>query len=187
MSTHGEKRLGLLTSSTAGIIVHGSEKAWRTLSKKLWLETAADFDHGMRVASLDFGHAHEAQGAALFWELHPDVRRMTEDAFFSRTIDGVPLGSSPDRVLIGENESPFAGLEVKSAMTLDALDNHTLRQHYDQCQHGMLVSGLPRWYLGVHCQGQITIDEVGPDLKWQLDYLKRAAAFWRLHNTGRIE
>lgn len=187
MPSHAGQRLGLLTSSQAKVIMHGSMKAWRSLSKKMWTETEADFSRKLTAAT-EYGHQHEAEGAAKFWERHHWVRDMYENQFFMASMDGsTPFGSSPDRVLATVNgELPIKyGLEIKSPTSEDTFESHNLKAHWDQCQHGLLVTGFRAWFLFVHLGDKVAEWEwIEPDLGWQLEYLKRAAAFWRFHNSG---
>lgn len=118
---HAQRRLGLLTSSAAKIVMHGSERAWKSLSQKLWTERPEDFNRALSVAT-EYGHAHEAEGAAKFWESHPWVESMREDTFFTLRAQNAPLGSSPDRVLVAGDSQMF-GLEIKSPTSDDNFDS----------------------------------------------------------------
>lgn len=181
--THGEQRLGILTSSQASVIMHGSLRAWESLSKRLWTEDAGQFDHSQGTPAMRYGHEHEAEGAAKFWERHPEVERMLSNQFYTRGLRGVPLGSSPDRVLVLRN-LVVEGLEIKSPTRADMLDAHLLRHHRDQCQHGLLVTRFPVWHLYVFFGDEFRDTEVLPDKNWQRAYAKRAKAFWKFHTTG---
>lgn len=181
---HGQSRLGLLTSSQAKTIMHGSLRAWKSLSDKLWNEQPEDFTRPLTAAT-EYGHAHEAEGAAKFWEAHPWVTQMVEDQFFTLKLQSGPaLGSSPDRVLVGTGGLKH-GLEIKSPTGEKNFDSHNLKAHWDQCQHGLLVTGFDSWFLYVHLGDRAAEwDSILPDSEWQRQYIKRAAAFWRFHNTG---
>lgn len=181
-ATHAQQRLGLLTSSQAKVIMHGSIKGWRSLSKKMWTETEEQFTRPLTSAT-EYGHAHEAEGAAKFWESHPWVEDMAENQFFMCQAGKAPLGSSPDRVLTA-NGGKF-GLEVKSPTGEKHFDSHNLRSHWDQCQHGLFVTGMEAWFLFVHLGDRVAQwDWIRPDRAWQTQYAKRAAAFWKFHTTG---
>lgn len=178
---HAQQRLGLLTSSQAKVIMHGSLRAWKSLSAKMWTETAEQFSRPLTAAT-EYGHAHEAEGAAKFWERHPWVREMVADQFFTFSAGGAPLGSSPDRVL--KDGDKTYGLEIKSPTGEGYFDSHSLKAHWDQCQHGLLVTGFDAWFLFVHLRDQVREWNIESDPEWQETYLKRAAAFWKYHNTG---
>ena len=182
--THGEKRLGLLTSSIAKTIMHGSIRGWESLSKRLWAESAEGYDHGYLTADTEYGKQHEAEGAAKFWERNAWVHVMREGTFFQCTLDGVPMGSSPDRILVLPSGAAVAGLEIKSPTKADTFDSHNLKSHWDQCQHGLLVSGLSNWYLFVHHGSRVNEWTIAPDADWQTEYLRRAKAFWNYHMRG---
>lgn len=183
-ATHAQQRLGLLTSSQAKVIMHGSIKGWRSLSKKMWTETEEQFTCPLTSAT-EYGHTHEAEGAAKFWESHPWVTGMLEDQFFMRsTNDGTPLGSSPDRVIVPAASGRF-GLEIKSPTEDETFASHTLRAHWDQCQHGLMVTGFDAWFLFVHLGERVAEwGFIKPDVEWFKQYTKRANAFWKFHNTG---
>lgn len=183
LKEHAQQRLGLLTSSQAKVIMHGSLRGWHSLSKKMWTETEEQFTRPLTAAT-EYGHAHEAEGAAKFWERHPWVRDMTEHQFLMRSFGDVPMGSSPDRVLDGSDGFKY-GLEIKSPTGENHFASHSLKAHWDQCQHGLLVTGFAAWFLLVHLGDRTASwDWIRPDQAWQAQYLKRAAAFWKFHNTG---
>lgn len=183
---HAQQRLGLLTSSQAKVIMHGSTRAWKSLSNKMWTETAEDFTRPLTAAT-EYGHAHEAEGAAKFWETHKWVNAMLEDQFFTMAASPATLGSSPDRVLTSHATDCKYGLEIKSPTGEKSFDAHSLKAHWDQCQHGLLVTGFDAWFLFVHL-GDRTQEWgfIKPDMAWAKEYTKRAAAFWRYHMTGNL-
>lgn len=185
LKEHAQQRLGLLTSSQAKVIMHGSLRGWHSLSKKMWTETEEQFTRPLTAAT-EYGHAHEAEGAAKFWERNPWVHDMFGDTFYTRSVDGVPFGSSPDRVLYPRDPcASMCGLEIKSPVGEKKFASHSLKAHWDQCQHGLLVTGFAAWFLLVHLGDRTASwDWIRPDPAWQAQYLKRAAAFWKFHNTG---
>lgn len=196
MNEHAQMRLGLLTSSTAHVIMHSSVRGWKSLSKKLWTERAEDFTRKLTAAT-EYGHAHEAEGAAKFWQSHPWVSGMLENQFFTSLLGGtVGAGSSPDRVLtsgdgmahhqVGVWGHKF-GLEIKSPTGEKHFDSHNLKAHWDQVQHGLLVTGFDAWFLLVHLGDRTAAwDWIKPDLEWQRTYVKRARAFMNYHLTGKL-
>lgn len=187
-STHGEKRLGLLTSSRAHVIMHGSRRAWQGLRDALWAETAQDFDQQVKTGARGWGHEHEAEGVAKFWERHPEYE-IEPGGFHTYDNPGHPLhgwlGSSPDRKLIPLTRTrtrgrkpPIFGLEIKSPTSPENYETHRVAFHYDQCQHGILVTGWPGWWLAVHHDELYKEQWIEPDMAWQESYLRRAKAFW---------
>lgn len=180
--THGQLRLGMLTSSKASVIMRASPAGLERYSRDLWNEDAEQFDAQAGTPSMRYGHAHEAEGAAKFWDAHPEVVEMRADQFFMLDSHGVPLGSSPDRVLLTTHG--LEGLEVKSPTKPEDMARHTLKYHMDQCQHGMLVTGFKVWWLTVHYGTDVSITRIDADPEWQAEYLRRAAAFWKFHTTG---
>jgi hypothetical protein len=179
MSTHGEQRLGMLTSSTAGVIIRGGPSAWASLRSHLWTDTPEQFDEETEGARA-FGHEQEESGVAKFWERHPEVDLVEPGGFHIYRCEG-PLsgfvGSSPDRILrIGKKSQ---GLEIKSPTKAEYMGRHGPRAHYDQCQHGMLVTGLKDWWLIIHHEDLYNEFNIKLDKAWQKKYLQRAEIFLR--------
>jgi hypothetical protein len=186
MTTHGERRIGLLTSSVAHVVMHGSTKAWEALRCQMWAEKPEDFDNKVTTGPRAYGHEHEAEGAAKFWERHPEYE-LEDGGFHTYKGDGPLkgwLGSSPDR-LVTELGVVRHGLEIKSPTSPESFANHGLVKHYDQCQHGMLVTGLPTWWLVVHHGEMYAECFVSANPAWQVDYLHKAQLFHRFVYEGR--
>lgn len=173
MTTHGEQRLGMLTSSTAHTIMHGGEKAWTSLRNTLWTAMAEQFD-GQTTGARAFGHEQEEAGVAKFWLRHPEVSMILPGGFHVYPGNQF-IGSSPDRLLLIGKET--VGLEVKSPTALSHIENHDDIAHFDQCQHGLLVTGFPKWYLVDHFENEYREFELFPDALWQARYLARAKIF----------
>lgn len=178
MTTHGEQRLGMLTSSTAGIIMRGGPDAWDSLRNHLWTDTAEQFD-GESTGARAFGHEQEDKGVAKFWERHPEVSAIEPGGFHIYPGRGVlagHIGSSPDRLFRSE-DGCWRGLEIKSPTFPSYMGRHTPAVHNDQCQHGMLVTGLPEWFLVVHHGDLYQEYLIKPDKAWRKRYLYRAEFF----------
>lgn len=177
MTTHGEQRLGMLTSSTAGIIMRGGDAAWESLRNHLWTDTAEQFD-GASSGAREFGHEQEDKGVAKFWERHPEIEAIEHGQFHIYPGSGDlhnRIGSSPDRLYY--NGRRWHGLEVKSPTIPGHMGRHTPATHNDQCQHGMLVTGLKQWTLVVHHGHLYEEYQIAPDKEWQARYLQRAGVF----------
>lgn len=177
MTTHGEQRLGMLTSSTAGIIMRGGPAAWESLRNHLWTDTPEQFDEASEGAR-EFGHEQEDKGVAKFWERHPEVEVIEPGGFHTYTASGVlhnRIGSSPDRLYY--NGQVWRGLEIKSPTIPGHMGRHTPVTHNDQCQHGMLVTGLKQWKLVVHHAQLYQEYTITPDKDWRIRYLHRAEMF----------
>lgn len=179
MTTHGEQRLGMLTSSTAGIIMRGGTNAWTSLRAHLWTDTAEEFD-GDTEGARAFGHEQEESGVAKFWERHPEVTVIEPGGFHIYPCEGSlkgRIGSSPDRLFYSD-DGKWRGLEIKSPTIPGYMGRHTPVTHNDQCQHGMLVLGFKQWFLIAH-HGDSLYEEYSilPDKDWQKRYLERAAHF----------
>jgi hypothetical protein len=189
MATHGEQRLGKLTSSTAKVIMHGSQQAWESLRDKMWSATADDFGRAISSAC-EFGHENEAAGAAKFFERHPEVLDVKPGGFHEWNRDDSLkgwMGSSPDNELlvkVGRYKKTL-GLEVKSPTREELLSKHSLKQHNDQCQHGLLVTGWFAWYLVAHYEDEYREFLVLPDAHWQKRYLQRAILFKQFCYDGK--
>jgi len=168
--------------------MHGSQRAWESLRRQLWGEEANDFDSKPTTGARAYGHEHEAEGAAKFWDRHPEYE-MAEGGFYTYDNPGHPLhgwlGSSPDRKLTFMDAVHPRGLEIKSPTAEHNLGHHLLDKHLDQCQHGMLVTGWPLWWLVVHHGDKYREWELKPNPAWQAEYLKRALAFHRFCYEGR--
>jgi hypothetical protein len=186
MPTHGELRLGMLTSSTAGIIMRGGPAAWDSLREHLWTDTAEEFD-GDTEGARAFGHEEEDKGVAKFWERHPEVEAIEPGGFQIYRATGVlkdRIGSSPDRIVYEHGK--FYGLEVKSPTIPGYMGRHTPVAHNDQCQHGALVTGFKKWVLVAH-HGETLYEEylIKPDRDWQKRYLDRAEVFIKFAYEGK--
>lgn len=183
--THGEQRLGLLTSSRASVIMHGSQAAWDTLRKDMWAYTPEEFDEKVKGGARAYGHEHEAEGAAKFWERHPELEiDLVKEPVVYRGAGELQgwLASSPDRMAydmleVNPSSDKLIGVEVKSPSTPETFEHHGLRDHFDQCQHGLLCTGWSKWYLVIH-HGELYREfEILRDMKWQAEYLRRAQLF----------
>jgi hypothetical protein len=198
-TTHGQQRLGLLTSSKASVIARGKQPAWESLRDELWAADGSEFDNKQVGGAREYGHEHEAEGAAKFWLSHPqyEIQQFGPDGkppFFVYRMPSSPLdgwlASSPDFVLVDAmmgptSEQVVAGLEIKSPTKAENMGAHNDRTHYDQCQHGMLVTGLPLWFLFVHHGDLSQSYTIRPDLAWQQRYLERATKFIAFCYEGR--
>lgn len=200
-TTHGQQRLGLLTSSKASVIQRGKGPAWETLRNELWAADGSEFDNKHVGGAREYGHEHEAEGAAKFWEMHPEfeIAPMGPEGkppFFVCRMPGSPLdgwlASSPDRVLLGYSDANgvrsfgnVAGLEIKSPTSDENFDKHTLIKHMDQVQHGLLVTGLPAWYLVIHHGDRYRDWKITPHVGWQNTYMYRASRFLEFCYEGR--
>lgn len=183
--TAGEQRLGLLTSSKAHVIMRGSQAAWDTLRKDMWAYTPEEFDEKTKSGARAYGHEHEAEGAAKFWERHPELE-------IEIIKDPIPylgagelhgwLASSPDRMAYDMMEADPSnaskiGVEIKSPTSDDTFNFHTDVTHRDQIQHGLLCTGWSKWFLVVHHGLMYREFEIVRDLQWQAEYLRRAQLF----------
>lgn len=183
--THGEARLGLLTSSKAHVITRGSQAAWDGLRKEMWAYTPESFDEKVTKGARAYGHEHEAEGAAKFWERHPDleIELVTEPVLYTGAGDLKGwLASSPDRMAydmldVAPTNWQLIGVEVKSPTSAATFEYHGLREHMDQCQHGLLCTGWAKWFLVIHFEDLYREFEITRDLVWQAEYLRRAKLF----------
>lgn len=184
---HGRKRAGKIGASVARTIMHGGMKSWESLIQHLWTDEGEGF---LRPASraCAYGHEHEAEGAAKFWERH--------DEYELREVDWMPCkgrgmfdaycGCSPDRLLVSASGAHEAGLEIKSPTTDELCAVHTPAYHEDQLQHSMWATGISKWWLVVH-HGTIYREHLMlPDLRWQMDYEKRLRAFIAMLDKGTV-
>lgn len=88
-----------------------------------------------------------------------------------------------DRLIIGEN----AGLECKTTNAFNYKewqDDGLPNSYYWQCQHYMLCTGLPMWYIAVLIGGQHYAFKPVPRNDEDIDYLYRKEQdFWRMVQT----
>lgn len=186
---HGQLRAGLLTSSRAKVIMRGSPRSWDTLRDELWRDSGEEFAASTGGAR-EYGHEHEAEGAAKFWERHPEFEILPAPFFTFTRLSNSPLngmlGSSPDRLLMRANERRAKrGLEVKSPTSEETFEKHNIDSHIDQCQHGMLVTGFSEWFLVVH-HGELYKEfHLSADRDWQSRYLQRAEKFIEFCYQGK--
>lgn len=189
--THGERRLGLLTGSRAKIIMNPSTRAWESLRDQMWKEGAEQFDKQIKTGPRAWGHEKEEPGADKFWLKHPTYEMEPGGFYLYQSDDELSgwLGNSPDRQLINIVDGKILGLEVKSPTTAETFEKHTLAKHYDQMQHGALVTGWSAWWLAVHFSGDNGRDlykefHILPDLDWQKRYRENAKKFLKFCYAG---
>lgn len=188
MTTHGEARLGLLTSSRAYKIMHPTVKGWEGMRDAMWAEGAEMFDNPVKTGARAWGHQQEIPGAAKFWEAHPEILDMLPGGFHIRhsndELDGW-IASSPDRQLMLAN-GEIHGLEVKSPENEETFLKHTLRKHMDQCQHGLFVTGWAAWRLYIHLGNKKPKEFIiPPSAEWQKKYIKNAKTFLQFCYAGK--
>jgi hypothetical protein len=183
---HGKLRAGKVTASVAHIIDTGGMKAWQTLAKKLWSDDGTDFAKN-KGGARQYGHEHEAEGAAKFWEKHPEYE-IIQQPWFDYTGDITEfrgfVGASPDRIILLDGK-PVGGLEIKSPTKLSNMAFHTPIQHYPQCAHGMLVTGLTEWVLFAHHGDTIREYKLRRDPSWEMIYVGKLRKFLQFLNEGR--
>ena len=131
--------------------IGGSEAAaimglnpWKS-AYTLWLEKTGQLQEENKAdnEAVHFGSILEDVVAAEF--CRREGKRVKKCGLY-RSREFPFLTGSFDRLIIGEN----AGLECKttSAFSKDKWDDGQIPPaYYIQCQHYMLVSGLPRWYI----------------------------------------
>lgn len=182
---HGKARAGKITGTLAHTVMYGGPKAWANAITNLWADDGSKYAEattGARAYGLD----HEAVGASLFWEHHPEFD-IWDGGFHNYQGDikefrGM-LGVSPDR-LLAQNGKIVAGLEIKSPTGPQHIPYHaptgtdeTSNPHYPQIQHGMLVMDLPIWWQVVHYKRTYINFIVHRNEDWLAKYTKRLHAF----------
>lgn len=183
---HGKARAGKITGTLADTVMYGSAKAWETAITQLWADDGKAFAEATTGARA-YGIDHESIGASLFWEQHLeyDIRHEPWVDYHGKEKRFVGLvGVSPDRMLYVDGIRR-AGLEIKSPTEERTIVTHLPRNpldprsnpHFSQMQHGMLCTGLRRWYLVVHYKGQYFEVPVEYDVEWQLRYQDRLIEF----------
>jgi hypothetical protein len=185
---HGRERAGKIGASMAQIIDRGGRQAWETLAKNLWAdETGADFAADVGGARA-YGHEHEAEGVAKFWERHPELEVIEDVGWLPYTGSDLRLrpwlGCSPDRRL-RTAAGVIGGLEVKSPVLVTAMEHHLPKHHRPQCGHSMLVTGAPWWWLVVHHGEAYQEIRLPHDPQWERQYVAKLYAFLGLLNEGK--
>lgn len=135
-------RRGSIGGSEAAAIMGLSP--WKS-AYTLWLEKTGQLQEEDKAdnEAVHFGSLLENIVAAEF--CHREGKKVKKCGLY-RSREFPFLTGSFDRLVIGEN----AGLECKttSAYARDKWDDGQIPPaYYVQCQHYMLVSGLPRWYI----------------------------------------
>ena len=197
---HGKLRAGCVTASVAHTISTGSLRAWNTLIKNLWADDGEAFAEATGGARA-FGHEHEDEGVAKFWERHPEyiIHKEPWFAYQGEMKDLVGyVGASPDRILYDLSDEvicvPRAGLEVKSPTSSYRMSAHTtpagkdsrFNPHYAQCQQGMLVTGLRAWWFVAHFGAHDYVEEkIAWDQEWMERYIPKLRHFLGMLNEGK--
>lgn len=191
---HGLMRAGKVGASMAHDIVHGGARRWESLIIKLMTDDGTSFGNAVGGAR-GHGHEYEEDGVAKFWDRHAHFD--VEPAMWIEW-DGNPLvGCSPDRLLRDTTvvvEPTFLapithGLEVKSPISSGPVDAHkalahpSLSEHYAQCQHSIMVTGLP-WWLVVHFGDQYYEALIERDDTWIADYRIKLDRFLTMYTQG---
>jgi hypothetical protein len=192
---HGKLRAGKITGTLAHTIMYGGADAWATAIKNLWADTGETFARTGGIEACAHGIEYEGVGAAKFWERHPEYE-MEHEPYYNYTGALMELrgyvGTSPDRVLYDDKGYRRAGLEVKSPTEENKIIQHLPKNpadmrsnpHFAQCQHGMLVLDVPRWYQVVHFEDQYFELIMDVDTLWLSRYLPRLRDFIRQYEGG---
>lgn len=189
---HGKARAGKITGTCAHTIMYGSQSAWDTLINQLWADDGTQFAQASTGARAH-GHAWESVGAAKFWDRHPEYDH--EDPKYldytgnTREFRGL-LGFSPDRILMLDGLR-VAGLEIKSPTCAENIASHIVvgdprgSQHFAQCQHSLLASGLHHWYQVVHFEEQYFEYRHDIDRAWRERYVTKLHEFIRQYHGAK--
>lgn len=186
---HGIDRAGKVGASVAHIIDTGRTKGWMGLAKRLWADTGEEFAAETGGAR-QYGHEHEDEGAAKFWERHPEltlekVGWMPYDGLVPEFIGTV--GCSPDRLIHDAAGKLVGGLEIKSPTREDTVDAHSAAVHRAQCGHSMMVLNMDSWYLVVHHGDVYRETLIKRDYVWEARYIMRLRAFIQLMQYGHFQ
>jgi hypothetical protein len=196
---HGKAREYMVTASMAKTIMHGGLRAWQTLITEIWKGDDGSFAASTGGAR-EFGHEMEDDGAAKFWDRHPEYEIRTELWFEYASVEYADLighiGCSPDRTLWGVGPRPRRqlGLEIKSPTMPETFHKHVLpvnqpiakHPHFDQCQHSLLVTGLPGWWQVTHCGNDLYREVlITPSKKWRAKYIPKLRHFLAMMNEGQ--
>lgn len=143
------KRLEGIGGSDAGAIM--GDNPWKS-PYQLWLEKTGQVEPEdlSEKESVQWGIRLEPLVAKDFEEkTGKKVRR----AGMMQSLSYPWLLADVDRLVVGEK----AGLEIKTTNAFAAKewdDNNVPNSYYWQCQHYMMVTGLPKWYIAVLIGGQ---------------------------------
>jgi hypothetical protein len=185
---HGRARAGKIGASVANIIDRGGKAAWDTLAKNLWADETGEAFAAKVTGAREYGHEHEAEGAAKFWVRHPEIE-LVDNVGWIPYVGPDPLlaayiGCSPDR-LLRRYDKPVGGLEVKSPVTAEAIVNHTAHHHRAQCGHSMLATDAPWWWLVAHHGDNYVETRIRRNYVWEKQYIRKLHAFLTLLNDGK--
>jgi predicted phage-related endonuclease len=177
-------RMGCIGGSDARILMSGDQEA----IERLWLEKRGE------VPPEDFSDVLLVQMGNITEDLNLDwfeketgfvvTDEQTRPAYADwpvamSTLDGI-VRETPDGPALGILEAKFMfpfGFKIE-----DAVEKYT-----SQCQHNMMVTGLPRAWLSVITgAGGYYVKEIEADFFYQVALLEAERDFWDCVQTGRV-
>jgi predicted phage-related endonuclease len=184
MSDEARKaRMTSLGGSDAKIIISGDQRA----IERLWHEKRGEEvpEDMSEILLVQLGNVTEALNADWFEfqqqlyvtdeqqkVFYPDWEKAhaTLDGLVRETLDSKPIGMVEFKFMF-----PF-GFDWEKA----------IEKYFPQCQHNMMVTGLPVSYLSIMTgAAQHIVVEIEADIFYQVDLLKAEKDFWECVETGR--
>lgn len=160
-----------VTSVDASTIVKGSPSSLL----KLWEEKMGIGGASFETPAMSHGKAMEPIARQWFSSyvgvvVWPDCRVSKDYPFLASSLDGISLNDD----LIYEVKCPT----TRRVLELAKYGNYDF-DHYCQCQHHMLVTGLPVIYYHIfYSEDDSYVYGIERDDAWVQDYLPKARAFW---------
>jgi predicted phage-related endonuclease len=184
MSDEARKaRKSSLGGSDAKIIMSGDQEA----IERLWREKRGEQESEdmSEILLVQLGNITEALNADWFeFQKQLYVTDEQQKVFYPdwekahATLDGL-VRETPDSKPIGLAEFKFMfpfGFDKQKAFD----------KYFPQCQHNMMVTGMPLSYLSIMTgAAQHIIVEIEADIFYQVDLLKALKDFWECVETGR--
>ncbi|SHH03532.1 YqaJ viral recombinase family protein [Bradyrhizobium erythrophlei] len=176
-------RRASIGGSDAKIIMSGDQDA----IERLWAEKRGEIapEDLSEVILINLGNLTEPLNADLFekdtgwWVTNEQDKVFYEDWDKAHaTLDGL--------VRTTESGKPFAMVEFKFMFPFGFSIDNAVTKYFPQCQHNMMVTGLPSSYLSILTgAAQWYRVEIEADIFYQVELLKAEKAFWDCVETGK--
>lgn len=176
------KRNSGIGGSDAGAIM--GYNPWKS-AYQLWLEKTGQVEPAdlSDKESVQWGIKQEPLIAE---EFEARTGKRVRRAGMLQRVDYPWMMADVDRLIVGEK----AGLEIKTTNAFSAKEwdeDNVPDSYYWQCQHYMMVTGLPKWYIAVLIGGQHYRDKVIPRNDALIaDLFEAEEQFWNVNVKQHI-
>lgn len=176
-------RKSSIGGSDSKIIMSGDQKA----IERLWREKRGEIESEdlSEIILINLGNLTEPMNADLFekdtgwWVTNEQDKVFYEDWNKAHaTLDGL--------VRETEDGTPFAMVEFKFMFPFGFDLEKAIEKYFPQCQHNMMVTGLPKSYLSILTgAAQWYKVEIEADIFYQAKLLQVEKEFWECVETGK--